>query len=92
MYRPFMGSDWDEPLYELRHHWGSAYVINCPTLGKWTAERRDDYQMLRADSPEVLLTLIRADYTARRVPRDLPGRPRGTQGARSQAHLRGLTI
>ncbi len=70
-----MGSDWDGPLAELRHHWGSAYMINCIVLGQWTAQRRDTYETLRADSPVALRDLIVADYTARPVPRDLPGRP-----------------
>ncbi len=75
-----MACDWDGPLYELRHHWGSAYMINCIALGRWTAQRRDDYQELRADNPDLLHDKIVADYFARPVPRDLPGRPHGTRG------------
>lgn len=63
-----MGEYTDE-LAELRWHYGSAYIINCTGPGRWTAERRDDRTVLRADSPGELLALIRADYAARPVPR-----------------------
>jgi hypothetical protein len=68
--------DRGEPLDELRHHWGSAYMIACHPGGRWVAERRDAYEPLRAASPEALWDKIRADYAARPVPRDLPGRQR----------------
>ena len=42
--------------------------------GTWTAWRRDGQGGRIADpSPEGLLRLIRADYAAMPVPRDLPG-------------------
>lgn len=56
-------------LEELRHHWGSAYVIGHPEPDVWVAQRRDDRVVLRADTPEELRDRIIADYTARPVPR-----------------------
>jgi hypothetical protein len=56
-------------LGDLRNHWGSAYLIHCYGLGNWVAQRRDDHSVLRAESPEELRTMIRADYTKRPVPR-----------------------
>lgn len=73
-----MGDDWS--LDELRWHWGSVYMINYRGLGRWVVERRDNYETLSADSAGALLIKIRADYSARPVPRDLPGRSRGTRG------------
>jgi hypothetical protein len=70
-----MGSDWDEPLQALRWHWGSAYIINCARLGRWTAERRDTHERLRDETPLGLRDKIIADYTARPVSRDLPDQP-----------------
>lgn len=64
-----MSSNWDEPLDALRWHWGSAYVINCLDLGKWTAERRDTHETLRDESPLGLRSKIIADYASRQVPR-----------------------
>lgn len=31
----------DEPLADLRHHWGSAYLIEHLGPGVWVAQRRD---------------------------------------------------
>jgi hypothetical protein len=59
-----------------------------PRLGKWTAERQDTHETLRADSAEELRDKIVADYTARPVPRDLPSRPRRTRPAALAHHLR----
>jgi hypothetical protein len=59
----------DDPLAELRHHWGSAYAICHPGPDVWVAQRRDDRQALRAASPEALREQIRADHAARPVPR-----------------------
>jgi hypothetical protein len=65
--------DYDGDLAELRHHWGSAYIINCTGLGRWTAERRDNREVLRSDSAAGLLELIRADYAERPVSRRIAG-------------------
>jgi hypothetical protein len=59
----------DGPLDALRWHWGSAYLIHHPMPDVWIAERRDDHETLRADSPERLLDLIRKDYSDRPVSR-----------------------
>jgi len=58
-----------DDLAELRWHWGSAYVIEHPRRNLWTAQRRDDRAVLRADGPERLLSLIRDDYRDRPVSR-----------------------
>ena len=58
-----------EPMAELRWHWGEAYIINCTGLGRWTAERRDTREVLRARSAAELLIKIRDDYRDRPVPR-----------------------
>jgi hypothetical protein len=65
------GGELDD-LDELRHHWGEAYHI--ARAGRtWTARRRDGRGGALSDpAPEGLLTLIRADYAAVPVPRDLP--------------------
>ena len=60
----------EDPLSDLRWHWGDAYVINCLGLGKWTAERRDTHETLHANSPLGLRDKIVADYSRRRVSRD----------------------
>jgi hypothetical protein len=59
--------DWS--LDDLKWHWGSAYVISYPRPGVWLAQRRDDNEMLRADTPGELHDRIVADYSARPVPR-----------------------
>ncbi len=64
--------DYDADLDELRHHWGSAYIIEHPGPDTWVAQRRDSRQTLAAQSPESLLEKIRADYSARPVGRQAP--------------------
>jgi hypothetical protein len=61
-------------LDDLRWHYGEAYLIEL--IGdRWIAQRRDSHATMSAGSPDQLLGLIRADYAARPVPRDLrPGR------------------
>ena len=78
-----MSSDWSEPLAALRWHWGQAYIINCPGLGTWIAERRDTHETLRDETPLGLRDKIIADYAARPVSRDLPDQP-GPWSRRSQ--------
>ena len=51
----FNTSPMDEPLAELRWHYGEAYIINCTGPGRWTAERRDDRTVLHARSAAELL-------------------------------------
>ena len=63
-------------LASLRWHWGSAYVISRLAPDTWIAQRRDDRQTLRADSPEILLDRIRADYAAHPVSRRIAGADR----------------
>jgi hypothetical protein len=48
-------------LDELRHHWGTAYVIR-QAGDYWTAQRRDTGRLLTADDGDELLSVIRADY------------------------------
>ncbi len=60
------------PLEELEFHWGSAYEVGRDGR-MWTARRRDGRGgTLASPSPGELLLLIRADYAALPVPRDLP--------------------
>jgi hypothetical protein len=68
--------EYTEPLAELRHHWGSAYVIE--QLGKdlYLAQRRDDRAVLRAESPGELLEKIRDDYAVHPVSRRIAGADR----------------
>lgn len=71
MYRYF-----EAALEELEWHWGEAYAITC--IGeRWLAQRRDNGATLRAGSPDALRDLIIADYTAKKVPRGIPGDPGG---------------
>ncbi len=68
----------DTDLADLRHHWGSAYLIHYfGTAGKWVAQRRDSHATMSADSPEELREKIRADYARQPVGRQIagPGRP-----------------
>ena len=59
-------------LDEIRFYWGSAYHLAIID-GAWTAWRRDGRGGRIADqSPGGLLRLIRADYAALPVLRDLP--------------------
>jgi hypothetical protein len=60
----------DDELAALRWHWGSAYVVEHPRRSRWTAQRRDTHEVLRASSAGELLDLIRADYAQRPVSRD----------------------
>ena len=60
------------PLEELRVPLGSAYDVGRDG-GVYTARRRDGRGGTLADPlPEGLRLLIRADYAAMPVPRDLP--------------------
>jgi hypothetical protein len=55
---------------DLKWHWGGAYNIHYfARPGLWLAQRRDDHTTVKAEDPEQLRRLIRADYAARRVPR-----------------------
>jgi hypothetical protein len=64
-----MPGDMQEALNELRHHWGSAYVIACTAPGVWLAQRKDTSEVLRAGTPDELRDVISADYRARPVAR-----------------------
>jgi hypothetical protein len=75
-YGRIVGSDRDEPLDELRHHYGSAYLISHPEPDVWLAQRRDDRTVLRAESAAELLDLIRDDYRDRPVSRRIAGADR----------------
>ncbi len=62
-----MGSDWQEPLDELRWHWGEAYLIHYFSgPDRWVAQRRDSHATMSASNPAGLLDLIREDYTSAR--------------------------
>lgn len=64
-----MTGDWAADLEDLRHHWGSAYLIE--KFGRhWVAQRRDSHGTISAEGPDQLLDVIRADYAAHPVPRD----------------------
>jgi hypothetical protein len=65
-----------DDLAELRHHYGSAYIITRPRPDVWIAQRRDTRETLRADSPAELLDRIRADYAERPVSRRITGADR----------------
>jgi hypothetical protein len=58
-----------EELQDLRHHWGSAYVITYHR-GQWIAARTDTREALRAESADELREKIRKDYHERPVSRD----------------------
>ena len=61
-----------DALAELQFHWGLAYHL-AGVDGAWTARRRDGQGGTLTDPvPEGLRLLIRADYAARPVPRNLP--------------------
>jgi hypothetical protein len=68
--------EYTEPLAELRHHWGSAYVIDRLGTDLSLAQRRDDRTVLRADTPGELLEKIRDDYRDRPVSRRIAGADR----------------
>jgi hypothetical protein len=58
----------------LRHDWDSAYhITRTPgTARPYQAQRRDDHAViLTAADPDALRDLIRADYFARPVPREV---------------------
>jgi len=64
----------DRDLNDLRHHWGSAYVVHhFWRPGLWLAQRRDTHETLKAEDPEQLRLLIREDYSAHPVSRDYAG-------------------
>ena len=57
-------------LIELRHHWDAAYEIT--DRPGWRARRRDGKGgWITAPDPVALAELIRVDYRADPVPRDL---------------------
>jgi hypothetical protein len=61
-----------DALAELQFHWGSAYHL-AVVKGAWTARRKDGQGGTLTDPvPEGLRLLIRADYAAIPVPRNLP--------------------
>ena len=66
-------SDVSSALADLKEHWGSAYSIRG-LPGYWSAIRRDGKGAVRADNPERLREMIRADYLALPVPRPQPAR------------------
>ena len=77
-----MDRDWEAPLGDLRHHWGSAYLIHyLQQAGKWVAQRRDSRATMSADTAAGLRALIVADYDARPVPREAApgGEPGGPE-------------
>jgi hypothetical protein len=63
--------DWEGPLDELRWHWGGAYLISFYEPDNWVAQRRDNRDTLRAESPADLRDLIVADYSANPVSRSV---------------------
>jgi hypothetical protein len=71
-----MGSDRDEPLDDLRWHWGDAYLIHHLGPDTWVAQRRDSRQTLGAEDPETLRERIKADYAAHPVGRRIAGADR----------------
>lgn len=75
--------DYDADLAELRHHWGSAYLIEHPGPDVWIAQRKDSRETLRADSPGELLEKIRADYATHPVSRHKHGGHGGQPPERS---------
>ncbi len=75
--------DWEEQLDDLRWHWGEAYKISYFEPDVWLAQRRDNNETLRSDSPVGLLDLIREDYRAHPVSRRVAGPGRSqTAGCR----------
>jgi hypothetical protein len=60
------------PLEQLRWHWGDAYLIGRDDERGWWAARRDQVgAFLTAADDDDLGQVIRADYAARPVPRDV---------------------
>ena len=68
--------DWETLLDSLRFHWDSAYRISYFEPDTWLAQRRDNNETLRSDSPAGLLDLIREDYRAHPVARQAAGTDR----------------
>lgn len=58
-------------LEALWWHWGEAYIIVHPEPDFWLAERRDNHETVRAESPEGLRDAILADYLRYPVSRDV---------------------
>ena len=94
--------DYDGDLAELKHHYGSAYLISHPEPDVWLAQRRDDRTVLRAESAAGLLEKIRDDYAAHPVSRRIAGPtapsrqtagscPRASEGAR-RGQIRQLSL
>jgi len=65
----------DEDLAYLRWHYCGAYVVNHPAPDVWIAQRTNDRRVLRAETPDGLLMLMRQDYAENPVPRQKTGRP-----------------
>jgi hypothetical protein len=57
-----------EALNDLKHHWGSAYLIEF-LGGRFVAQRRDSRESFSDPTPDGLLAKIRQDYQSRPVPR-----------------------
>ncbi len=69
-------NDHEAALDDLRWHWGEAYLIHYfDGPGRWVAQRRDSHATMSADSADGLLGLIREDYRARPVSRQVAGHP-----------------
>lgn len=69
-----MGEWWMVQLDRLRWDWDGAYLISYFEPDTWLAQRRDNRETLTAGTPYGLLDLIRADYAARPVSRQVaPG-------------------
>lgn len=81
--------EYTNDLAELRHHWGSAYLIEHPGPDVWIAQRKDSRETLRADSPGELLEKIRADYAAHPVSRHKHGGHCGQPPAHSRFTVEG---
>ncbi len=65
---------WSRPGTRLCEDWGSAYLITRlpAATHPYQAERRDDPAVvLAAATPDALRELIRADYLAHPVPREV---------------------
>lgn len=58
-------------LDNLRYHWGDVFLFSWPEPGVWLAQRREDNRVLRAEDPDQLFDLVRADVAASpsRLPR-----------------------
>ena len=62
-------------LPRLQRRWRHLVRDQQRGTGRWTAERRDTHETLRDQTPLGLRDQIIADYTARKVSRNLPGQP-----------------